>query len=123
MFEEAVIILMQVVFYLKQMAPEEADEKYENVMRQRHMFIYKTEYAATSTWTYVVLHVPTSCPATSTKPVLMLKESLGVVCLTGNLLGTETACGLFTRESQVPYDGILLMQALQSAVSVGHHHR
>ncbi|EIE20708.1 hypothetical protein COCSUDRAFT_54203 [Coccomyxa subellipsoidea C-169] len=33
----------QVVFYLKQMAPEEADEKYENVMRQRHMFIYKTE--------------------------------------------------------------------------------
>ncbi len=39
---------MQVVFYLKQMAPEEADEKYENVMRQRHMFIYKTEYAATS---------------------------------------------------------------------------
>lgn len=38
--------LLQVVFFLKQMAPEEADEKYENVMRQRHMFIYKKECAA-----------------------------------------------------------------------------
>lgn len=32
----------QVVFYLREMSPEEADEKYENVMRQRHMFIYKS---------------------------------------------------------------------------------
>ena len=37
------LTLLQVVFYLKEMAPEEADEKYENVMRQRHMFIYKKE--------------------------------------------------------------------------------
>ena len=34
------------VFYLKEMSPEEADEKYENVMRQRHMFIYKKEVPA-----------------------------------------------------------------------------
>ena len=36
---------LQVVFYLKEMAPEEADEKYANVMRQRNMFIYKKECA------------------------------------------------------------------------------
>ncbi len=34
---------VQVVFFLKQMSPEEVDEKYANVMRQRHMFVYTTE--------------------------------------------------------------------------------
>jgi hypothetical protein len=34
---------VQVVFFLKQMSPEEVDEKYANVMRQRHMFVYSTE--------------------------------------------------------------------------------
>ena len=34
---------LQVVFFLKQMLPEEVDEKYANVMRQRHMFVYSTE--------------------------------------------------------------------------------
>ncbi len=34
---------MQVVFFLKQISPEEVDEKYANVMRQRHMFVYSKE--------------------------------------------------------------------------------
>ena len=34
---------VQVVFFLKQMSPEEVDEKYANVMRQRHLFVYSTE--------------------------------------------------------------------------------
>ncbi len=37
------MLRVQVVFYLKQMSPEEVDEKYANVMHQRHMFVYTTE--------------------------------------------------------------------------------
>ena len=37
------MLSLQVVFYLKQMSPEEVDEKYANVMHQRHMFVYTTE--------------------------------------------------------------------------------
>ncbi|CAL5220021.1 g1967 [Coccomyxa viridis] len=45
--EETVMLknMEQVVFYLKQMSPEEVDEKYANVMHQRHMFVYTTEPA------------------------------------------------------------------------------
>ena len=42
-FHSKRVVLPQVVFFLKQMSPEEVDEKYANVMRQRHMFVYSTE--------------------------------------------------------------------------------
>lgn len=44
----------QVVFYLREMSPEEADEKYENVMRQRHMFIYKSTCAP---FKFILIHL------------------------------------------------------------------
>ena len=36
------MLCVQVVFYLKQMSPEEVDEKYANVMHQSHMLVYTT---------------------------------------------------------------------------------
>lgn len=36
-------LVTQVVHYLREMSPEAADERYENVLRQRNLFVYKTE--------------------------------------------------------------------------------
>jgi hypothetical protein len=59
-----------VVFYLKEMAPEEADEKYANVMRQRHMFIYKKECArpVSLSCAVCIMHVACSCLAEGDAP-------------------------------------------------------
>lgn len=108
---------MQVIFYLKQMAPEEADEKYENVMRQRHMFIYKTEYAAASCMTHCALRM---LALLLTNDILCFAQQNRPGC------GLVDVIGLGTESLWCTQEAVSQFYVRQHAVDAGppiHHQR